>query len=166
MTTQHAAGDRVTRIQAQWAVVRPELDTSPVGVIGRLHRVAARLTQELTVLYAQYGLSEGEFDLLATLRRSGELAPGELAHHTMVTTGAISKRLDRLERDGFVVRRVSDADGRGRVVALTDSGTRLIDDAFAAHLANERRLLDDLGSSDTAALEPLLTRWLALLEPR
>ncbi len=166
MSAPHEGVDRVTLIQRQWATVRPDFDVSPIGVIGRLHRVAARLTEELTALYARYGLREGEFDLLATLRRSGELAPGELARHTMVTSGAISKRLDRLESDGLIERRVCTTDGRARVVALTGAGERLIDDAFAAHLANERRLLAQLGDDDAAAIEPILTRWLARLEPR
>ncbi|CAN5313969.1 MarR family transcriptional regulator [soil metagenome] len=159
------APDRVDRIQQQWATERPELDVSPIGVIGRLHRVAARLTDQLVALYRQYGLTEGEFDLLATLRRSGELNPGELAQHTMVTTGAISKRIDRLQSAGLVHRRVSEQDGRARVVALTADGRRLIDEAFEAHLRNERRLLDELGAADTAAIEPILARWLARLEP-
>ena len=160
------APDRVDDIQQQWAVARPDLDVSPVGVIGRLHRVAARLTEHLVAVYREYGLSEGEFDLLATLRRTGELAPGELAEHTMVTTGAISKRIDRLESAGLVARRVSDTDGRGRVVGLTGEGRDLIDDAFATHLRNERRLLDELGADDAAAIEPILRRWLGILEPR
>src|SRR3954452_8045157 len=78
--------DRVARIQEAWARERPDLDVSPQGVIGRLHRLAAHLTEELCVVYRRHGLSEGEFDLLATLRRAGEpyeRAPGELARHTM-----------------------------------------------------------------------------------
>ena len=114
--------DRVARIQQQWARERPDLDVRPQGVIGRLHRLAGHLTEELLVVYRRYGLAEGEFDLLATLRRSGppfESAPGELAAHTMVTTGAITKRIDRLEQAGLVTRRPSEHDGRGRVVRLT-----------------------------------------------
>jgi DNA-binding MarR family transcriptional regulator len=82
----------------------------------------------------------------------------------MVTTGAISKRLDRLERAGLVLRRADDHDGRGRIVALTDAGRRVIDDAFTEHMANERRLLDALPEADAAALEAILTRWLRQLE--
>jgi DNA-binding MarR family transcriptional regulator len=117
--------DHVARIQAEWARERPDLDVSPQGVIGRLHRLAGLLTEQLCVVYRRFGLSEGEFDVLATLRRAGdpfERAPSELSEHTMVTTGAMTKRLDRLERAGLVSRRRSEADGRGRVVALTDAG--------------------------------------------
>jgi DNA-binding MarR family transcriptional regulator len=159
--------DRVAEIQAAWARERPDLDVRPQGVIGRLHRLAAHLTAELELVYRRHGLSEGEFDVLAALRRAGapfERAPGELARHTMVTTGAISKRLDRLERDGLVARRTDDRDGRGRVVGLTDAGRRVIDDAFTEHMANERRLLNALAPDEAATLEAILTRWLSQVE--
>src|SRR5690606_1860932 len=123
---------------------------------GRLHRLAAHLTDELVAVYERHGLNEGEFDVLATLRRAGEPfehTPGELADHTMVTTGGMSKRLDRLEAAGLVARRVSETDGRGRVVALTERGRRVIDEAFTEHMANERRLLEPLGAADAARLE-------------
>ncbi|MDX2969443.1 MarR family transcriptional regulator [Kribbella solani] len=159
--------DHVARIQAQWRIERPDVDTSPQGVIGRLHRIANSLTGELTLLYGKFGLTEGEFDVLAALRRAGspyEHAPGELALHTMVTTGAISKRVDRLEEAGLVRRRRSDADGRGRVVRLTPAGRRLFDRAFSAHMANEQRLLEVLTPDERAQLERLLTAWLGRLE--
>lgn len=160
--------DHVARIQADWRRERPDVDVSPQGVIGRLHRIALLLTAELTALYAEHGLDEGEFDVLATLRRAGppfERAPGTLASHTMVTSGGMSKRLDRLERRGLLSRRSSDTDGRGRVVSLTPAGQRLIDEAFSAHMDNERRLLSDLGDDDVVVLEGILERWLARLEP-
>ena len=159
--------DHVARIQAEWQAVRPDVDTSPQGVIGRLHRIANQLTGELTLLYAKYGLSEGEFDVLAALRRAGspyERAPGEIALHTMVTTGAVTKRVDRLEEAGLVDRRRSDEDGRGRVVRLTPAGQRLIDKAFTAHMANEKRLLEALTPVEAKQLEKLLTTWLTRLE--
>lgn len=160
--------DHVARIQQEWRRERPDLDVSPQGVIGRLHRIAARLTDELAAVYAEHGLAEGDFDVLATLRRAGapyERTPGELAEHTMITTGGMTKRLDRLEHAGFISRRTADGDGRGRVVALTPLGRSRIDAAFTAHMANEKRLLADLDPGDVAALEPLLTRWLGRLEP-
>jgi DNA-binding MarR family transcriptional regulator len=160
--------DHVARIQAEWARERPDLDVSPQGVIGRLHRLAGHLTEQLCVVYRRYGLGEGEFDVLAALRRAGprfERAPGELAQFTMVTTGAMTKRIDRLERDGLVTRRRSVEDGRGRVVALTNAGRELIDRAFTEHMANERRLLADLTDDESAQLEKLLTTWLARVEP-
>ncbi|MFF2726685.1 MarR family winged helix-turn-helix transcriptional regulator [Streptomyces sp. NPDC058008] len=160
--------DHVARIQAEWARERPDVDVGPQAVIGRLHRLGALLTEQLCTVYRRHGLSEGEFDVLAALRRAGEpyeRAPGELAARTMVTTGAMTKRIDRLERDGLVTRRRSAADGRGRVVALTPAGRDLIDEAFAAHMRNERRLLDALSPEEAAGLERLLTVWLARVEP-
>lgn len=146
----------------QWRRERPDLDVSPQGVIGRLHRLAARLTHELVAVYAEFGLGEGEFDVLATLRRSGApyaLTPGDLAAGTMVTSGAVTKRVDRLEERGLVTRRVRDQDARGRVVALTPGGRELIDRAFEAHMANEHRLLDGLDRVDRDRLARLLDEW-------
>ncbi|MFJ6381116.1 MarR family winged helix-turn-helix transcriptional regulator [Kitasatospora sp. NPDC092039] len=154
--------DRVARIQAQWRRERPDLDVAPQAVIGRLHRLAARLSAELALVYRQYGLGEGEFDVLAALRRAGapyERAPGELAAHTMVTTGAMTKRIDRLERAALVTRRPAADDRRGRVVALTDAGLRLIDEAFTAHMRNEHRLLAHLSTKEARTLQDLLTAW-------
>ncbi|MDF1605144.1 MarR family transcriptional regulator [Nocardioides sp. YIM 152315] len=154
--------DHVGRIMAQWAAARPDLDASPQGVIGRLHRLAARLTEELVAVYGRYGLGEGEFDVLATLRRAGapyELTPGELAAQTMVSSGAVTKRVDRCVEQGWVTRRVSDDDARGRVVALTDAGRALIDEAFTAHMANEHRLVGALDERERARLADLLEQW-------
>lgn len=154
--------DHVGRIMAQWNRELPDLDVSPQGVIGRLHRLAARLTEELVAVYGQFGLGEGEFDVLATLRRAGtpyELTPGELAAQTMVSSGAVTKRVDRCVEQGWVTRRVSDNDARGRVVALTDAGRDVIDRAFVAHMANEHRLVDLLGDAERARLARTLESW-------
>ncbi len=159
--------DRVAHIQAEWRRERPDLDVTPQGVIGRLHRLADRLTEELCLVYGRYGLSEGEFDVLCALRRAGEpyeRAPGELAAHTMVTTGAMTKRIDRLERAGLVTRRRSDDDQRGRIVALTRPGHELIDQAFGDHIRNEHHLLDLLTSNEARTLETLLSTWLFRME--
>lgn len=159
--------DHVARVLDEWARERPDLDSSPVGVIGRVHRLANALTPELVAVYREHGLSEGEFDVLAALRRVGEpfeRAPGELAQSTMVTTGAMTKRLDRLVGAGLVTRRVSEVDGRGRVVALTDQGRALIDRAYTEHLANEHRLLEHFSEQERRTLETLLSRWLERLE--
>jgi len=159
--------DRVDRIQAEWRRERPDLDPSPQGVIGRLHRLADRLRDELVAVYAQHGLGEGEFDVLASLRRAGapyELPAGELAEHTMVTTGGMTKRLDRLEAAGLVARRTDASDGRVRRVSLTPAGLALIDAAFADHMANEHRLVDALPASDRAILERILRDWLGEIE--
>ncbi|MBZ6196950.1 MarR family transcriptional regulator [Streptomyces olivaceus] len=161
------APDRIASVQAAWRRERPDLDVAPQAVIGRLHRLAALLTEELCVVYRRHGLGEGDFDVLAALRRAGdpfERAPGELAAHTMVTTGAMTKRIDRLERAGLVTRRRATGDGRGRVVALTPAGRELIDRAFTEHMRNEHRLMSALSRDEAAALEALLTAWLARVE--
>ena len=85
--------DHVSTVVAQWAAERPELDASPLLVIGRIHRIALALTPELVEVYARHGLGEGDFDVLATLRRQGTpyaLTPGELGERTMVTSGAVT----------------------------------------------------------------------------
>ncbi|MBO3088590.1 MarR family winged helix-turn-helix transcriptional regulator [Cellulomonas dongxiuzhuiae] len=159
--------DRLDLVGDAWRRERPDLDVRPQQVIGRLHRVANHLTDELVAVYARHGLTEGEFDVLATLRRGGppyERSPGDLAEHTLVTSGGMSKRIDRLERAGLVTRRVGDTDARARVVALTPRGREVIDAAFTDHMANERRLLDALEPADADALERVLRIWLAALE--
>jgi DNA-binding MarR family transcriptional regulator len=154
--------DHVGRIMAQWAVERPDIDVSPQGIIGRLHRLAARLDEELRPVFAAAGLSDGDFDVLASLRRSGapfELSPGQLAATTMVTSGAVTKRLDRLEGAGLVVREIDAEDGRARRVRLTERGRALVDDAFEKHMANERRLVSLLSPRDREELARLLEAW-------
>lgn len=158
--------DRVARIQAEWSRERPDVDASPQGIIGRLHRVSARLTEELAVVFRQHGITAGEFDVLAALRRAGEpfeRTPTELAERTMITSGGLTKRVDRLEDAGLVQRRPSELDGRGRVVALTVSGRALVDRAFTAHIANEHRLVRMLDDHERIALESALAHWLRVL---
>jgi DNA-binding MarR family transcriptional regulator len=154
--------DHVGRIMAKWHTARPDLDVSPQGIIGRLHRLAARLTEELVAVYGEFGLGEGEFDVLATLRREGapyELTPSDLAAWTMVSSGAVTKRVDRCVEQGWVTRRVGDDDARSRVVALTDAGLDVIDRAFEAHMANEHRLVSALNEMERARLAHLLETW-------
>jgi DNA-binding MarR family transcriptional regulator len=155
------AMDHVSTVVEQWAAERPDLDVSPLLVIGRLHRIALALTPELVEVYARHGLGEGDFDVLATLRRHGapfSLTPGELGKRTMVTSGAVTKRVDRLASKGLVVRRSSTTDGRSRTVVLTAKGRRVIDAAMDDHVANEARLLGGLDPAERTALAELLGR--------
>lgn len=159
--------DHVALVSAAWQRERPDLDVRPQGVIGRLNRLANAVTAELVAVYRAHGLTEGEFDVLATLRRGGapyEHSAGELAQHTMVTSGGMTKRLDTLEERGLVTRRPSDTDARGRVVALTARGRELIDAAFTDHIANEHRLLAMITPEQADRLEDLLRSWLAGFE--
>lgn len=158
----HGMADHVDGIQAQWRRERPDLDIRPQAVMGRLHRLADRLRDELVAGYAEFGLGEGEFDVMAALRRSGkpyEMAPADIARHTMVTTGAATKRLGRLEDAGLVERRASDVDGRSKIVRLTPEGRRLIDAAFTAHIEREHRLLAPLSATDRREMIRLLRKW-------
>src|SRR5512139_3149161 len=153
--------DHVATVFEQWAAERPDLDVSPILVIGRIHRIAQALTPELVEVYARHGLGEGDFDVLATLRRQGSpyaLTPGELGERTMVTSGAVTKRVDRLAAKGLVQRLRSTADGRSRTVVLTPEGRRVIDAAMDEHVVNEARLLAGLEPAERAALADLLGR--------
>lgn len=157
-----AGTDHVGRILEQWATERPDLDVSPMGVIGRLHRLAQRLDAELHPVFAAAGLGDGDFDILATLRRAGaphRLTPGDLAATSMVTSGAVTKRVDRLERAGLVTREANPADGRSRVVGLTPRGLELVDRLVEQHVANEHRLLAGLDAGERRQLAGLLERW-------
>ena len=159
--------DHVAHILDQWSVERPDLDVGPIGLIGRLHRLAARLTDELNTVYRQYGLAEGEFDALVTLRRQGApfaLTCSALAGSTMITSGGMTKRIDRLAAAGLVRRRDSESDGRSRLVELTAAGRELVDDAFTAHVANEHRLVAALDAAERERLTQIVTDWLDRLE--
>ena len=164
MTSEHL--DHVGRIMAQWAVERPDLDVSPQGIIGRLHRLSQHLHDELRPVFAEAGLSDGDFDVLAALRRSGapyELSPGALGATTMVTSGAVTKRVDRLEAAGLVRRTTDPDDARGRRVRLTEEGRALIDRLFGLHMANEHRLVAGLTDLERTRLAGLLEHWGRLL---
>lgn len=153
--------DLVDLIVAQWASERPDVDASPMHVVGRVSRIAADLDQALAPVFTAHGLGDGEFDVLATLRRTGEpfeLSPGELGASMMVTSGAVTKRIDRLERSSLVTREVSRVDARARVVRLTDRGRHVVDEALEAHVANEERLIAGLSGSEREALGGLLRK--------
>lgn len=150
------------QIAAQWAAQRPDLDVTPMHLIGRMHRLVATLDVRLRQVYDRFGVSDGEFDVLCALRRAGEpyqLTAGGIARTTMVTAGAVSKRLDRLESAGLLTREVCDDDARTRQVRLTAEGLQLIDEAFAAHMDNERGLIGGFSEDQVHTLRALLTQW-------
>ena len=159
--------DAVDVILGQWARERPELDASAMGVIGRLHRVGDILDRELRTVFAAEGLGNGDFDVLATLRRAGGrggLSPSELSAAAMVTSGAVTKRVDRLAAAGLVTRLVSRTDGRGRHIRLTRRGRTLVDRLVEEHLANEERLLAMLSARQRDQLAGILRTMLLSLE--
>ena len=119
-------------------------------------------------LFAEVGLQPGEFDVLATLRRSGEpymLSPTRLYEAAMISSGGMTDRLDRLERAGLVERRPDPRDRRGKLIALTDAGRRLIDETIGLHVANEERLLSTLSQAEQEMLDALLKELIAGLRP-
>ena len=135
--------DTVEHIVEQWGVVRPELDCSPIQVVGRVSRLSRLLDRRLSENFAGHDLESWMYDVLATLRRAGEpyeLAAGDLVRHTMVTTGAITNRVDRLEERGYV-ERVADPDRRKVIIRLTAAGLALVDDVVTSHLATEAQVL-------------------------
>lgn len=141
---------------AQWADQRPDLDVSPMAVIGRLSRLSRLVDAELRATFAGHGLDSASFDVLATLRRAGPLTPTELMASSMVTSGAVTQRVDRLVGRGLVSRVRNDSDGRSTVVALTDDGRALVDRALPDHLATEERVLTALDPAQRAALAETL----------
>lgn len=151
--------DHVDMILRQWALERPDLDTSAVGVIGRISRLERHFARSLQENFAAFGLNSGEFDVLATLRRAGaphQLTPGELLNMLMLSSGAMTNRLDQLEAAGLVRRLPDPHDRRGVLVELTSQGFLLIDQAIAAHVARENRLLDSLTPAERENLAALL----------
>ena len=151
--------DPVDRLLGQWQRERPDLDTSPMGVVGRVSRIARRIDLTQRATFARYDLDPPAFDVLATLRRSGEpfeLTAGDLMRTAMVTSGAITQRLDRLEAHGLVRRGPHPGDGRVVVVTLTPAGRELVDRVLPDHLATEQRLLAALSPQQRTALADLL----------
>ncbi len=149
--------DHLDVVLAQWREQRPDLDTGPMGVVGRVGRLARIFDAELNRTFAKHGLDRSSFDVLATLRRNGRrLTPTELMKSSMITSGAVTQRLDRLEDRGLVSRSPSEADGRGVVVDLTDAGRDLLDRVLPDHLATEDRLLAALPGIDRAVLAATL----------
>lgn len=160
--------DSVDRIIGQWAKARPDIDVSAMGVLGRLSRLSRIFERELQDVFSEHGLQSGEFDLLATLRRADTdghgLTAGELSASSMVTSGAVTNRLDRLVAKGFVTREADPRSRRTIRVALTPSGRRVIDAALQDHVANEERLLALMTGEQREQLEELLRALLHQLE--
>jgi len=159
--------DPVDKILAQWQRERPDLDVSPMGVIGRMGRLAKHLERAIGETFSEFDLTVGEFDVLATLRRSGHpyrLSPTALFNTLMVTSGTMTHRLDRLEQAGLVKRIPDPSDRRGTSIELTERGFDRIEKAVAAHVANEHRILSALKQSEREALSVLLRKLLLSFE--
>ena len=161
------AWDSVDRVLADWARERPDLDFTPVGVITRLARLRVYLDAELAAVFAQFGLTAADFLVIVTLRRSGapyRMPQARLMEALGLTSGTVSVRLDRLERQGIVTREPDPASARASLVRLTATGLALFDQVAPVHLANEDRLLAALSGDERQALAGLLRRLLASFE--
>lgn len=157
--------DRAQLAVEQWQQQRPDLDGLAMAIIGRLGELSHVISRDhLLPFFAEHGLQAGEFDLLATLRRSGEpyaLMPTALYESAMISSGGMTSRIDRLEKAGLIERRKHPSDRRGVLVALTPAGFELIDGMLAAHVANLQRVLAGLTADEQRTLHELNGKLLA-----
>jgi DNA-binding MarR family transcriptional regulator len=158
--------DPIDHILSQWATERPELDASGFAVVGRILVLAKTLERRVDKALEPFQLALWGFDVLATLRRQGKpyrLTPTELSRATMLTTGAMTNRLDRLEDAGWIRREPDPADRRGLLVALTTEGRRLVDAALEARFDEANEAVSGLTSRERAELARLLGKWISAL---
>jgi DNA-binding MarR family transcriptional regulator len=159
--------DDVDRIVSAWRRERPDLDVGPLEVLSRVSRLARRLDRVRGSAFAEHGLDGWEFDVLSALRRAGtpyELSPGQLVTETLVTSGTMTNRVDRLVARGWVEREPDPTDRRGVIVRLTPGGMAVVDSALSDLLAREHELLAELGSDQRDDLAGLLRRLLRPFE--
>ena len=155
--------DEIDRIVEQWDQTRPDLDVSPTHTLQRITRLSLLQGVSFARVFAPYGVSFGEYLVLAALRRAGppyRMNPTTLFNSVILSSGAMTNRLDRLEAMGFVAREADPTDRRGRLVALTDRGRELVDAAVVDHLENEQRLLGALDAGEREHLAGLLRKLL------
>jgi DNA-binding MarR family transcriptional regulator len=161
------SADPVDVILAQWQRERPDLDASPMGIIGRMARLSKHLDRSIQGTISEFELNLGEFDVLATLRRSGhpyQLSPTDLFNALMVSSGTMTHRIDRLERVELVKRIADPSDRRGTLIMLTDKGLSLIEQAIEAHVFNAHHILEALEESERKMLAQLLRKLLISFE--
>ena len=159
--------DAIDRIVHQWNRERPELDVSPTHVLQRITRLYLLQSASFAEVFGRYGLTFGEYEVLAALVRSGpphRMRPSELVDAVVLSSGAMTNRIDRVEAAGMVERLPDPDDRRGTLVAITEKGRQVVDDAMLAHLANEERLLGALSAGERQQLTGLL-RKLLVSEP-
>lgn len=151
--------DKVDKILSQWLTVRPDLDCSAMGVVGRLRRTSNIWQKKLEPVFKEHGLSSIEFDILATMRRNeAEVTPTELYHTLMLSSGAVSTRIEQLVKRGFVQRIASEEDRRSCKVTLTQKGVELVDKVLNAHVVNMDNMLGVLSSQEQDQLAKLLKK--------
>jgi DNA-binding MarR family transcriptional regulator len=155
--------DAIDGLVGQWNLERPDLDVSPAHVLLRITRLYLLQSASFAEVFGRFGMTFGEYEVLAALTRSGppyRLKPGELVGALVLSSGAVTNRIDRVEAAGLVERLPDPYDRRGTLVALTAKGRTVVDEAVRAHLANEERLLGALSSADRAQLTRLLRKLL------
>jgi DNA-binding MarR family transcriptional regulator len=161
--------DEVDGLVAAWRAQRPDLDVEPLQVLSRVSRLARHLDLARRTSFASHGLETWEFDVLSALRRQGppyQMTPGALIRATLVTSGTMTNRIDRLAEAGLVRRKPDPRDRRGVLVTLTHQGRAEADDALADLLRRERDLLASLGPADQRTLAGLLRALLAPFDAR
>jgi DNA-binding MarR family transcriptional regulator len=152
----------------QWNTVRPDLEVSSMELIGRIKRINEHLGKEMGKTFAAHNLNLASFDVLATLLRSGKpyaLSPNQLLATMMVTSGTMTNRIDQLVKVALVERIANPNDGRGFIISLTKTGLAVIDDAVTAHVDTQTKLTSGLTTDEQQALNLLLSKFLATLEP-
>ncbi|WP_299805657.1 MarR family winged helix-turn-helix transcriptional regulator [uncultured Shewanella sp.] len=157
----------IDKVIAQWSKEKPHLDTLPMAIFGRIMRLQKHIEAQIATCHKQFGLTMGEFDVLATLRRSGEpfsLTPSALLSSMMLTSGAMTNRLDKLESKGLIERVHSKHDRRSVSVALTQNGFDTIDKAIEDHVRIQHQLVEQLSATEKPELNQLLKTWLAGFE--
>jgi DNA-binding MarR family transcriptional regulator len=153
--------DDVDRLIAAWQRERPDLDVSPMHVLSRVTRLALHLDRARKEAFARHDLEPSEFDVLSALRRAGEpyqLSPGRLVQETLVTSGTMTNRVDRLVRKGLVVRLPDPADRRGVQVRLSDAGRVAVDGALDALISREQDLLAGLAGDEAEGIATSLRK--------
>lgn len=167
MSSRHDPADDVDAIVEAWRRERPDLHVDPLHVFSRVSRLARLLDLDRMQAFARHELEGWEFDVLSALRRAGEpyqLSPGRLVQETLVTSGTMTNRIDRLAAKGWVERLPSPTDRRGVIVRLTGAGQRAVDAAMADLLTREAELLDDMPEDERRALTHALRRLLTPFE--
>ncbi|GLT11873.1 transcriptional regulator [Sulfitobacter porphyrae] len=157
----------IDKIKAQWSRQRPDLDTEPMALIGRITRLSAHLSEEMGKTFARHGLNGPSFDMLATLLRSGPphaLSPNQLLETMMVTSGTMTNRIDQLEKDDLVTRVRNPDDKRSVLVQLTGKGQKIIDAAVTDHVETQKKLVAGLSGEERGNLNALLRTYLTTFE--
>lgn len=161
------AGDHVDRLRSQWARELPDVDTEPMGILGRASRLTNLFRPSMEATFGRFGLDRGEFDVIATLRRSGppyRLTPTQIYTSLMISSGGLTHRLDRLEKAELIRREKSQHDGRSMLVGLTNAGLSRVEEACRAHVANGSAFLEALDAKERRALADLLRKLLVSIE--